>query len=972
MPAEHNDKSSVKLSLPLDFQQELFQELRTEDELVVLARGLGLLRLVTNLLHSYDAAGDNLVVLVGADERENGWIGEALAEHAAISRSPKARGLSLINTDSVSVGTRVKMYSMGGIFSITSRILIVDVLSKLLNPETITGVIVLHAERVIATSLEAFILRIYRQQNKTGFLKAFSDNPEPLTTGFSPLTTMMRNLFLRKPSLWPRFHISVANSLEGRKKAEVIELEVPMTENMKDIQTAIMECVEVTIGELKKANADLAMEDWNLDSALHRNFDAIVRRQLDPVWHRISWRTRQMVNDLTLLRQMLQSVFLALTSTPGTDYRSSYLLTYDAVSFNRYLDTILAAQQPPPGSTRQTQAPWLFLDAAHTVFDTAKRRVYAGQITDRRPQDNSDGSLSSLSPVLEELPKWALLAEVLEEIERDAFFNPRIRDDSNGSILIMCTDAATSRQIKEYLQTKHVRAEDDIEEVDEYKRKPSGAFLMRRKLREYLKWKPEFAKVSALLFEENEKALNGADGGRRSTDSYRGKGPPTKRRRVRGGSAAASGTSRGGNGGITATADQPFQVADLLTEIRPTEAEADQKQEVAADPLEDMEDYFHLLDIDDLTIVHPYDGDMDEHVLEEVKPRYIIMYEPDAAFIRRVEVYRSSHTDRNVRVYFMYYGGSVEEQRYLSAVRKEKDAFTKLIKERGNMAVTLTLDAHGVDDPQETFLRTVNTRIAGGGRLAATAEPPRVVVDVREFRSSLPSLLHAQSMLVVPCMLTVGDYILTPDICVERKSIKDLIASFKTGRLYTQAETMLQHYKSPMLLIEFEQNKSFTLEPFADLSHSNSSSSAWAAPAGGPNAAPSDLQAKLVLLTLSFPHLKIIWSSSPYQTASIFAELKKAAAEPDPIKAVNVGLQAGETAEENAQRVFSQVPQDMLRAVPGVSENVARTLVLEMESVMDVANAPENEVADLVGKAAARQMGRFFGRSVFEEAGGSG
>lgn len=74
---------------------------------------------------------------------------------------------------------------------------------------------------------------------------------------------------------------------------------------------------------------------------------------------------------------------------------------------------------------------------------------------------------------------------------------------------------------------------------------------------------------------------------------------------------------------------------------------------------------------------------MDEHVLEELRPRYIIMYEPDAAFIRRVEVYRSSHQERNVRVYFMYYGESVEEQRYLSAVRREKDAFTKLIHERG-------------------------------------------------------------------------------------------------------------------------------------------------------------------------------------------------------------------------------------------------------------------------------------------------
>ena len=99
----------VKISLPLPFQEELFQELRAEDELVILARGLGLLRVVTNLLHSYDAAGNNLIVVVGADERENAWIGEALAEHAAVSRSPMARGLSQVSTDMMSVGTRYEI-----------------------------------------------------------------------------------------------------------------------------------------------------------------------------------------------------------------------------------------------------------------------------------------------------------------------------------------------------------------------------------------------------------------------------------------------------------------------------------------------------------------------------------------------------------------------------------------------------------------------------------------------------------------------------------------------------------------------------------------------------------------------------------------------------------------------------------------------------------------------------------------------
>jgi len=185
--------------------------------------------------------------------------------------------------------------------------------------------------------------------------------------------------------------------------------------------------------------------------------------------------------------------------------------------------------------------------------------------------------------------------------------------------------------------------------------------------------------------------------------------------------------------------------------------------------------------------------------------------------------------------------------------------------------MALTLNSATLD-PQESFLRTINTRIAGGGRLAATADPPRVVVDVREFRSSLPSLLHGRSIVVVPCMLTVGDYVLTPNICIERKSVSDLIGSFANGRLYNQVESMMEHYKSPMLLIEFDANKSFTLEPFADLNLSSNSGAASAAP---------DLQSKLVLLTLAFPRLRIIWSSSPYQTAEIFSELKKQQDEPD-------------------------------------------------------------------------------------------
>ncbi len=895
---------------------------------------------MTNLLHTFDAAGNSLVIVVGAEDRENEWIGEALAEHYAISRTPLAKGLRVINTDKATVATREKIYAEGGIVSVTSRILIVDLLSKLLDPETVTGLVVLHAERVIATSIEAFIVRSFRQHNKIGFLKAFSDSPEPLTSSYAPLAGMMRNLFLRKPSLWPRFHVSIAQSLEGKKKAEIIELEIEMTPLMKAIQQAVMECVETSISELKKANTGLEMDDWTLDSALHQNFDAVVRRQLDPVWHRISWRTKQIANDLTVLRTILHS-----------------LLSYDSVSLLKYLDTVLATHSPPPNSRQQDQSPWLYMDAAGVIFNSARQRVYSGKVEDNGVLPTSKLP-DSLTPVLEEQPKWAVLAETLQEIEMDAYLNPA-RSDSSETVLVMCNDPRACRQIREYLQTMHVKPlPQDMNdgqaphEVEEQEAKGSAEFMLRRKLREYLGWRKSFAQVSASLFEENQKSLSDIKGNNTAAARLGSKAPANKRRRVRGGGALGLNPSRTAGGAVAILEDKAAQVASLLANLRPTEAETLQRDDILVDDLTDAgEDFFELYTPQDQIVVHPYDGDQDDQLLEEVRPKYIVMFSPSTDFIRRVEVYRSSHSGRNVRVYFLYYANSVEEQRYLSAVRREKDAFTRLVKERGSMAVTLT-DASV--DPEEAFLRTVNTRIAGGGRLAATAAPPRVVVDVREFRSSLPSLLHGRSIQIIPCQLTVADYVLSPDICVERKSIPDLIGSFNNGRLYNQAETMLQHYKYPFLLIEFDQNKSFTLDPFADLSGALKA----------PDAETKSLQTKLVLLTIRFPRLKIIWASSPYQTAEIFEELKKQQEEPDPYRAVQIGLAAGEDPEE---RTFSTGPHELLRAIPGISDKNASRLYLETRNVLEIANMSLEELDPLVGRESGRQIIRFFTREVGDD-----
>jgi len=121
----------------------------------------------------------------------------------------------------------------------------------------------------------------------------------------------------------------------------------------------------------------------------------------------------------------------------------------------------------------------------------------------------------------------------------------------------------------------------------------------------------------------------------------------------------------------------------------------------------------------------------------------------------------------------------------------------------------------------------------------------------------------------------------------------------------------------------------------------------------------SDLQSKLVLLALSFPRLKIIWSSSPYFTAEVFEELKKNHEEPDPFAAVKVGLDPSETP---GAKLYNQAPQEFLRSVPGVTAKNIYNLMIEWESVQEISRASEGRLMEVVGPEAGRQIWGFFNK----------
>ncbi|CCU97573.1 unnamed protein product [Malassezia sympodialis ATCC 42132] len=640
--------------------------------------------------------------------------------------------------------------------------------------------VVLRAERVLPTSLEAFIIRLYRQENKDGFLKAFSNNAESFASGFSTLQTIMGQLHLR--------------------------------------QGAILECLEATLAEIQRSKLTSDIDDFSVERIMHGSYDITIRRQLDPVWHRLK----------------------AILISHG-----------------------------PSDESRQRPSQWLMSDAANVIFGEAKARLWSAS--------EDDGTVSL---TLEEPPKWKLLLKLL--LNFDQQIKAQIAQESQHSVL-------AHESLSEAMQRKAIRS---------------------------------------------------------STS-------PNKRRRMRGG-MIHSASSRPIVPEVSKSEwDQLSQVSIVENGNVSSQGDAESVKTDNWDSIvnEDGNDYFGMVDQGQLVIIQCYQADEDDSLLQELMPGHVILYDPNAHFVRHIELFRALYGIQDLRIYFLLCTDSVEEQMYLAGLRREKDAFERIIRKKATMAIPLTAEgAPMVEQADDRMIRSLSTRVAGGQRAGHVSQRPTVVVDMREFRSSLPSLLHAAGFVVTPCTLQVGDYVISSDMCIERKTLGDLVQSLNSGRLYTQCEAMSTHYVHPILLIEFDQERAYTLATLGDNKDTHRRFTT-----------PQELsvQAKLVLLTLSFPRLRLVWSSSPYASVEIISDLKQNFDEPDPIRAAAIGLDEALENGSVLETAMNITPTDMLYEMPGVTTKNALYLMREAPHIQALCELSLAQLQQAIGSEAARKLYAF-------------
>nr|XP_048289185.1 DNA repair endonuclease XPF isoform X2 [Myodes glareolus] len=719
----------------------------------------------------------------------------------------------------------------------------------------------------------------------------------------------MRNLFVRKLYLWPRFHVAVNSFLE-QHKPEVVEIHVSMTPAMLSIQTAILDILSACLKELKCHNPSLEVEDLSLENALGKPFDKTIRHYLDPLWHQLGAKTKSLVQDLKILRTLLQ-----------------YLSQYDCVTFLNLLESLRATEK-----VFGQNSGWLFLDASTSMFVNARARVY--RVPDARLNKKAKLSEKMASAevqetkkelVLESNPKWEALSEILKEIEAENKESEAL--GGPGQVLICASDDRTCCQLRDYLTAG------------------AEAFLLRL-------YRKTFEKDSKA--EEAWVNFRKEDGPKRAMKSD--KRPKDAQNKER--TSTKKGAPRRKKRELTlvqvmATAEEPVEEGA---------AEEGRHRQVASSPedcggevqheafdLNLSSDAAYGILKEPLTIIHPLLGCSDPYaltrVLHEVEPRYVVLYDAELTFVRQLEIYRASRPGKPLRVYFLIYGGSTEEQRYLTALRKEKEAFEKLIREKASMVVPE--EREGRDETNLDLARgsvstdaPTDTRKAGGQERNGTQ--PSIVVDMREFRSELPSLIHRRGIDIEPVTLEVGDYILTPELCVERKSVSDLIGSLHSGRLYSQCLAMSRYYRRPVLLIEFDAGKPFSLAPRGAFFQEMSS---------------SDVSSKLTLLTLHFPRLRLLWCPSPHATAELFEELKQNKPQPDAATAMAITADS-ETLPESDK--YNPGPQDFVLKMPGINAKNCRSLMNQVKNIAELASLSQERLTSILGHAGnAKQLHDF-------------
>ena len=283
----------------------------------------------------------------------------------------------------------------------------------------------------------------------------------------------------------------------------------------------------------------------------------------------------------------------------------------------------------------------------------------------------------------------------------------------------------------------------------------------------------------------------------------------------------------------------------------------------------------------------------------------VVLYEPVPSEVRMIQRRGRTGRKRTGHVKVLITEGTRDEAYYWSSIRKENRMKNQLID----------------PDVLEELNRSASERMDGEKKVKVIEraedeqDRPVVYADSREGNSKVIRHLSEMEMDVKIQTMSVGDYQVSDEVVIERKTAKDFVDSIIDKRLFKQARELSEEFKKPLIILEGDDIYNGMIHPNA-------------------------IRGTIASLALDF-RISIIPTRNSQDTAAM-------------IKRIAIREQNGEKTPisiRTDKKPVTMMEQQLfiVESLPSIGPVNAKNLLLHFGSVSNVLNASESELQEVEG-----------------------
>ncbi|KZX12629.1 DEAD/DEAH box helicase [Methanobrevibacter filiformis] len=294
----------------------------------------------------------------------------------------------------------------------------------------------------------------------------------------------------------------------------------------------------------------------------------------------------------------------------------------------------------------------------------------------------------------------------------------------------------------------------------------------------------------------------------------------------------------------------------------------------------------------------------------------VILYEPVPSEVRMIQ--RRGRTGRKTTgsMKVLITKGTRDEGYYWSSVNKEKKMKSQLKMKDSLMNLDVKPLTHVESEilpPSDEIEEDSGERLFK--KLDLKNEKVIVYADSREGNSRVLRALDSLKVDVRIKALTVADYQVSDEVAIERKTAKDFVDSIVDKRLYKQANSLREEFKTPIMILEGDDFYSGFLNPDA-------------------------IRGSIASIAVDFG-ISIIPTRNPEDTAAM---IKRIAIRQQQDQKVNIQIRT----EKKPVNLWEQ-QLFIVESLPNIGPVSAKKLLEKFGTIENLINASESELQEIDG-----------------------